>query len=66
VPELLRQGLEGHRDDYPWELVSDSRSAIRQALDQAQAGELVAILGGDIQHAIDISGEYSQRLLSHP
>lgn len=66
VPELLRQGLEGHRHDYPWELVSDSRSAIRQALDQAQAGELVAILGGDIQHAIDISGEYSQRLLSHP
>ncbi|MEM9728290.1 MAG: cyanophycin synthetase [Myxococcota bacterium] len=62
--DLFIEGLHEVDPNYSFERILDSEESIRYALDHAQEGELIAILGGDIEHGIRIAGEYRQQRLA--
>lgn len=62
--DLFIRGLKKEEPNFSYETVLDPEEAIRYALKHAQKGELVAILGGEVEHGIRIVGDYREQLLA--
>jgi cyanophycin synthetase len=56
--EIFIQGLQSSKPGIPVERVLESDKAIQHALEHAQPGDLIAILGGDIEEAIRIVQQF--------
>ena len=62
--DLVIEGLRNVDPDFKYERILDSEKAIRYALEHAQKGELVAILGGDVDESIRVVGDCREKSLA--
>ncbi|MEM8562968.1 MAG: cyanophycin synthetase [Pseudomonadota bacterium] len=62
--DLVIQGIKQINADFSYERILNSKESIEHALSNAKQDDLIAILGGNSEEAIDLVGEYRERSLN--
>ncbi|MEM1156262.1 MAG: cyanophycin synthetase, partial [Pseudomonadota bacterium] len=61
--DLVIQGIKQVNADFSYECILNSKESIEYALENAKQDDLIAILGGNSEEAIDLVGDYREKSL---